>query len=217
MSGTTVLDLPAPAPRLGRGPTVLLTAASILALLFIAVAALPYFTLNEERFSVYWPKRWWLMLHISGGMAALLAGPVQLWLGLSNRRMDVHRRLGLAYMGAIGFSSIGAFYLAFNTDFGWLFGASLVALACTWLLTTGMAFVAARRFLFDQHKEWMIRSYVVTFAFVVFRIIFSVLQATAAEGTINEQLAFSGWTCWTIPLVITEAIIQGRKIRAAAQ
>ena len=33
MAGTTVLDTPAPTPRLGRGPTVLLTAASILALL----------------------------------------------------------------------------------------------------------------------------------------------------------------------------------------
>jgi hypothetical protein len=195
---------------------VLLGAASILALLFIAVAALPYFTLNEERFSVYWPKRWWLLLHISGGMAALLAGPVQLWLGLSDRRMDVHRRLGLLYMGAVGVSSVGAFYLAFNTDFGWLFGASLVALACAWLLTTGMAFVAARKFLFDQHKEWMIRSYVVTFAFVMFRIIFSVLQGPAV-GTLNEQLAFAGWTCWTVPLLLTEVIIQGRKIRAAAQ
>jgi hypothetical protein len=197
---------------------VLLATASVLALLFVAVAALPYFTLNEERFSVYWPKRWWLLLHISGGLAALLAGPVQLWLGLSDRKMNVHRQLGLVYMGAIGVSSIGAFYLAFNTDFGWLFGASLVGLACAWLLTTGLAFVAARKFLFDQHKEWMIRSYVVTFAFVTFRIVFSVLQGTAASGVaINEQLAFAGWTCWTIPLLITEVVIQGRKIRAAAQ
>jgi hypothetical protein len=64
----------------------------------------------------------------------------------------------------------------------------------------------------------MIRSYVVTFAFVTFRIVFSVLQGTAASGVaINEQLAFAGWTCWTIPLLITEVVIQGRKIRAAAQ
>jgi hypothetical protein len=33
-------------------------------------------------------------------------------------------------------------------------------------------------------------------------------------GTLNEQLAFASWAAWALPLVITEAVLQGRKILA---
>ena len=212
----TVVASPPQLRALGRGTTVALIVVSILAVAFLAIVAFPYFALNQEQFGVYWPRRGWLLLHITGGTAALLAGPVQLWLGLSDRRMDVHRRLGMAYMGAVATSAFAAFYLAFNTDFGWAFGAGLTGLAVAWLVTTGMAFLAARRFLFDQHKEWMIRSYVVTFAFVMFRIIFGIQQIPGVGvGTLQEQLATTIWTSWTVPLLLTEAVLQGRKILAA--
>lgn len=110
MNGTTVID-PSPSVRLGRGAIVALVTATIIAVAFVAIAAFPYFTLNQARFGPYWPRRGWLLLHITGGMAALLAGPVQLWLGLSDRRMDVHRRLGVAYMASVALSSTAAFYL----------------------------------------------------------------------------------------------------------
>lgn len=57
----------------------------------------------------------------------------------------------------------------------------------------------------------MIRSYVVTFAFVTFRALWSALQA-AAIGTRQEQLAASSWFCRALPLLITEAVLQGRRI-----
>src|SRR5688572_18817968 len=148
-----VVAAPQTARTLGRGTTLLLGVASIVAIVFIAAAALPYFALNQQQFAGYWPRRWWLLLHITGGIAALLAGPVQLWLGLSETRMHVHRRLGKAYIASVAVSSCAAFYLAFNTDFGWPFGAGLSSLAVAWLITTGMALLAARRYLFDQHKE----------------------------------------------------------------
>lgn len=78
-------------------------------------------------------------------------------------------------------------------------------------MTTGLAFVAIKRQLYDQHKEWMIRSYVVTFAFVTFRALQATLSA-ANVGTLPEQLAVASWFCWAVPLLITEAILQGRKI-----
>ena len=78
---------------------------------------------------------------------------------------------------------------------------------------TGLAFVAIKRQLYGQHKEWMIRSYVVTFAFVTFRALQGTLSA-AHVGTLPEQLAVSSWFCWAVPLLITEAILQGRKIVA---
>jgi hypothetical protein len=192
---------------------IFLGVAGMVALLFVAAAALPYYSLDVQRFGPYWPKRYWLLTHITGGVVALLVGPVQLWLGLRNRAIAWHRRLGVVYMSSIVISAIAAYYLATHTDFGWVFGAGLAALATAWLLTTGMALLAVQRALYDVHKEWMIRSYVVTFAFVTFRAM-QVSLAAAGVGTLQEQLALSSWFCWAVPLLVTEVILQGRKVLA---
>ena len=198
--------------RAAWGTAVLLGLAMFLGLGFVAGFALPYFTGGDE-LARYPDRQGWLIMHIGGGMIALLVGPGQLWLGHKNRRIDVHRKLGLVYMGAIAVSVTAAFYLATHTSLGWVFGAGLGGLAVAWIITTGLAFVAVRRGLLQQHQEWMIRSYVVTFAFVFFRILAGILQATGV-GSLPEQLAAASWFCWAAPLLITEAILQGRKIFA---
>jgi hypothetical protein len=212
MSTTTIDASTSRAPSY-RGVLIALLAVTLIALAFIAFVALPYFRLDEAQFRGYWPRRGWLLLHIGTGILALLTGPMQLWLGITNRRLHVHRRLGIAYMSSVAVSSATAFYLAFHTDFGVVFGAGLSTLAVAWLLTTGMAYAAVRRHLMDQHKEWMIRSYVVTTAFVTFRILFLILES-AGVGSLNERLAIASWFCWAVPLLLTEAWLQGRKILA---
>ena len=186
-----------------------LSLAGVAAMLFVAMAAVPYYLSASYGPPEYAPRRGWLMLHISGGVVAILTGPVQLWLGLGDRGMTWHRRMGIAYMAAVAVGALGAYYMAFNTDFGWLFGASLATLATAWTTTTAMAYLAIKKSLVEQHKEWMIRSYVLTFAFVIFRVVQPMLQNV---GTITEQLAAAGWLCWTIPLLATELVLQGRKI-----
>ena len=96
--------------------------------MFIVVAALPYRALlglqdaaqralQDFQFQ-YRPRRGWLLTHISAASIALLTGPVQLWLGLHNVKMDVHRRLGLVYLAAVAIGSVAAFGLALKTDGG---------------------------------------------------------------------------------------------------
>ena len=214
MAITLESQLPAASPaRTHRTALIVLSLVFLAGAVFIVVAALPYFALNETQFDRYWPRRWWLLAHISTGMLALLSGPFQLWLGISDQRPGLHRRLGYVYMTAITLSAATAYYLAFTTDLSVAFGSGLAGLATAWLITTGMAFTAIRRQLYDQHKEWMIRSYVVTTAFVAFRIIFPLLQ-TSGVGNVQEQLAMAAWGCWALPLLITEAVLQGRKILA---
>ena len=210
---TDVLDVPRPVVRSRRGTAVLLSLTALAAIVFVAAAALPYFLSSSYGPPEYAPRRGWLLLHIVGGIIALLTGPVQLWLGLSDRGMEWHRRMGIGYMIGVGLGSVGAFYMATHTDFGWIFGAGLFGLAVAWVATTTLAYLAIRRSLIDQHKEWMIRSYVVTFAFVTFRVIQPGLQA-AKIGTELEQLAVAAWACWAVPLLITELVIQGRKVLA---
>jgi len=210
---TDVLDISRPVVRSRRAVAVLLLLTAVTAILFVAGAALPYFLSSSFGPPEYAPRRGWLLMHIVGGMIALLTGPVQLWLGLADRGMAWHRRMGIGYMTGVAVGSFGAFYLSTHTDFGWVFGAGLFGLAVAWVTTTTLAYLAIKRSLTDQHKEWMIRSYVVTFAFVTFRVIQPVLQA-AQIGTPLEQLAMAAWACWAVPLLVTELVIQGRKVLA---
>jgi len=189
----------------------LLGVAGVAAAIFMLMFALPYFEMNPEKLAQYPGREAWIFLHIGTAAVALSLGPFALWMGLHRRRMAMHRRIGATYMIAIGISSIAAYYLALHTALGWVFGMGLTGLATAWITTTGLAYVSIRRRLIEQHKEWMIRSYVVTLAFVNFRILVGLLQG-AGVGTLNEQLTAASWFCWAVPLLITELILQGRKI-----
>jgi len=188
-----------------------LSIAALLSLGFFISVALPYLLLDPAALARYEPRRAWLLIHVAAGGVALLTGPVQLWLGIGNRAMHVHRRLGLVYVAAVGAGSVAAFYLATHTDLGWGFATGITGLGIAWVVATTLAIVAIRRGFIQQHREWMIRSYVMTFAFVTFRAMWAVLKA-ADVGTFNEQLAMSSWFCWAVPLFIFEAVLQGRRI-----
>jgi hypothetical protein len=194
---------------------VLLTLAVVVGAVFVIGFVLPYLSWNEQQFGLYWPKRGWLLLHIIGGMVGLLTGPFILWLGMKRQRMTLHRRLGKAYVVSMGLSSIAALYMSAHTDLGWVFGMGLAGLAIAWLITTSLALLSIRRRIVAQHQEWMIRSYVVTFGFVSFRICVGILQV-AGIGTVPERLTAASWFCWAFPLLITEAVLQGRKIRTVS-
>jgi uncharacterized membrane protein YozB (DUF420 family) len=211
---TTAALSPGRATGPGRGALTLIASALLIGVIFIGVAALPYYSPSGESLARYEPIGWVLLVHITTGMAALLVGPYQLWIGLARKSLPRHRLFGKIYMGAVVVSSVAAYTLALNTKGGWVFGSGLAGLATAWLITTGMAYAAIRRRLIEQHQEWMIRSYVVTFAFVFFRMMFTALQAAGA-GTLNEQLGAAAWFCWSLPLVVTEAFLQGRKVFAA--
>ena len=201
-----------PHPLLGGlGSRSAISLAALVALGFFVSVALPYLLLDPTVLARYGTRRGWLLVHVAAGGVALLTGPVQLWLGISGRAMHLHRRLGLAYVMAVGVGSLAAFYLAARTSLGWGFAAGITGLGIAWVLTTTLAIGAVRRGLIEQHKQWMIRSYVVTFAFVTFRATWAVLQA-AGVGTRSEQLAMCSWFCWALPLLIVEAVLHGRRI-----
>ena len=205
--------------RVSTGQTVWLSLVLLSALVFWAVIAFPYLIGTAEQMPLYETERGWIILHVALGTMALLTGPVQLWLGFTHRKMTLHRNLGKVYMVAVGLNALVALRLAATPSAGLVFGVGLAALAGVWLLTTGMAYVAIRRRHIAQHREWMIRSYVATFAFVFFRVIVGVMQA-AGIGTLVEALGIAAWLCWSVPLVVTEAVLQSRKAvgpeRAAA-
>jgi hypothetical protein len=189
----------------------LISAVALVALWFIHAFALKYLIPSDATFGIYEPRREWLIAHVACGTAALLLGPAQFWLALNRKYALWHRILGIGYVMSVGISSVAAIYLALNTDFGWIFGMGMTALALGWIITTGLAVIAICLCIVQQHKEWMIRSYTVTFAFVIFRAIVEVLDV-AGVGTTTERLTVASWLCWSVPLLIMESILQGRKM-----
>jgi uncharacterized membrane protein len=215
MDVSTVAALRPPRPVAGRRSLAIISLAALAAIGFFVSVALPYLALDPRVLTRYGPRVPWVLVHVAGGAIALLTGPVQLWLGINRRAMRVHRRLGIAYVASVGISSVAAFYLAAHTTLGWGFASGITGLGIAWIVTTTLAVAAIRRGLIEQHRDWMIRSYVVTFAFVTFRAAWLALQA-AGVGTRDEPLAMSSWFCWAAPLLVVETIQHGRRFRGAA-
>ncbi|AHG90208.1 Protein of unknown function DUF2306, membrane [Gemmatirosa kalamazoonensis] len=70
--------------------------------------------------------------------------------------------------------------------------AGLWGLTTAWVGATAIAFTSIRRGNIAQHREWMVRSYVLTVAFVAFRVTHRVVVA-AGIGTPDDQVAIAAW------------------------
>ena len=184
----------------------------ILAGKFILQDALPYFGFDEEGYGRFWRMRWPLIGHITGGLLALVLGPFQFWAGFRQRYLKAHRWMGRLYLAGILIGTISSVMLALTTGMAvsWIWALSLIVLAFAWISTAGMAFRFILLKRINLHKEWMVRNYVVTFAFVLDRWISS--QSFFPElGPFKETGPTLIWVCWVIPLFITEIIIQWNK------
>jgi len=93
----------------------------------------------------------------------------------------------------------------------------MLGLVLAWFITGGMAYFAIRKRNFIQHKEWMIRCYVVTSGFTVFRLIFKFVATIDNFPYWNEIGGVTAWACWSLPLLITEFFVQATKLRTIKQ
>jgi uncharacterized membrane protein len=181
-----------------------------LAIWFLNRDATQYLTLKAANFTpYYWPRRFGLLLHITGGFLALTVGLIQVWLGLTGRTTRLHRNLGRLYLLGVVVGSAGAFYLAvtFPPPPAPLYASGLWVLGIAWVTTTSRAYLAVRRGDIAAHRAWMIRSYVVTFGFVTLRVIQSALMAFGIANE-DDSVSVAAWLCWTVPLALTEIFLR---------
>jgi len=196
------------------GLALLLAVTAAAALWFVVQKALLYGSFDAAAYDTLWPRRFGLVAHLAGGIIAILTGVGQLWLGLTDRTAGLHRPLGRIYVGAVAIGAVGGLYLALTAGGGFAYAAGLTGLAVAWVVTTGMALLAIHRRALHQHREWMIRSYIVTFAFVTFRFFEYILSSlkVAPQDQIDSFMAFA---CWAVPLLLAEPLIQLHKVRHA--
>lgn len=170
-----------------------------------------YLELTPEALGKYLPVKWFLLLHITAGGGALVLGPLQFWSRLQ-RNTRLHRLVGYLYLLAILSSSICAVVLASTSAYtlGWAYAFSLQIWVSVWITTTFLAWWLAMKRRFKQHKDWMVRSYLVTLAFVVSGLILKMPWVEAlGDFTIVSPSFF--WLGWSAPLYLYEVIKVVRK------
>jgi uncharacterized membrane protein len=196
-----------------RGNFAVFGLPTVTALVFLYGFAMKYLTPQQDQYGIYWSRWVWVYVHVVAGAIALLVGPAQFWLGLNHRVAKLHRSMGILYVVAVVVGAASAYYLAAHNDFSWVFGLGLGSMATAWILTTALAMVSIVLRQVEQHREWMIRSYTVTFGFVIFRAIYEFLDMTEI-GTMVERMTAASWLAWTLPLFLTECVLQGSRIFA---
>jgi uncharacterized membrane protein len=108
-----------------------------------------------------------LIPHTLCGLIALLAGPVQFSSRFRQRHLKFHRVLGRIYVISVFIGALSGIALAAGRP--GLPGTSMQA--AVWIVCTTAAFITARNRQTAQHRQWMVRSYAVTFTFVSSRVL----------------------------------------------
>jgi uncharacterized membrane protein len=189
----------------------------VFAVYYVLNNAFRYFDFSSAAYRIdLKPFQLSLFIHIVGGILALLLGPLQFSDRLRKKLPRVHRTVGKVYLIAILISAPLAIYLGIAhvllASKDYVGGVGISSMGFAWLCTAAMAYVAIRNRNFVQHKEWMIRNYVITFGFVTIRLI---IELTMKNFTIEflQIRAIATWASWAFPLLITEFILQYPKLK----
>lgn len=151
-----------------------------------------------------------LTIHVISGIVALLAGLFQFVERIRATRLAFHRATGRVYIAACVLTAPTGLVLSVGTTAGpiaaWGFGiAALLFASFTWL---GLRAAIGRRF--DDHREWMLRSYAIMANAITLRLM---LPAAGFMG-IGFFTAYPiiAWLGWITNLLIAEYVIRRRRL-----
>lgn len=150
-----------------------------------------------------------VMVHALGGLAMLLLGGAALYIGWTKKAFKRHRWFGYGYLILGGTGAAAALVVSIQAPHPphSLYIAT-GTLAAVWLAVAAMAYRAARNKRFDSHREWMIRSYVLTWTFVGCRLaqLYNFYPWLGQEG-----VTAAIWVNWIVPLVICEIALRWKE------
>jgi uncharacterized membrane protein len=178
-------------------------------LYFLFKHAFPRLNFTQEAYGeYYWPRRFWLLTHVIFGIIATVTGPFQFVASIRNKHWVLHRNLGKIYLLSVFTAALTAIYLAFTSSITQWYSYGLVAGSAIWIYTGAMAYFYILNRRTKQHREMMIRNYVVTFFFIIFFGIYDLMIASGTDAYNTLMLSILPWACLFIPLALTEYFIQ---------
>ncbi len=160
----------APSPARSRSKTVIWISLGLTAL-FVFITSEVLLVTDYPMYHAYRLQviadRHLLIPHTFCGLIALLSGPIQFSSRFRQRHLKFHRVLGRTYVVSVFIAAATGVALA--TGRPGFPGTSMQAVA--WIVCTTAAFLTARNRQILQHRQWMARSYAVTFTFVSSRVL----------------------------------------------
>ena len=173
-----------------------------------------FLELTPEALGKYFNLKWFLIAHITAGGGALVLGLVQFWRKLRNYSWKTHRIIGFLYLLAILVSSICAVILAFTTayELNWAYAFALQIWVSVWISANFIAYYAAIKKKFKLHEEWMVRSYIVTLAFIISGLSFK-LPYVQSLGSFEDISPSLFWMGWAVPLYVYQVILSTKQKR----
>jgi uncharacterized membrane protein len=172
------------------------------------------FHYTPESFKAFWPDRILIRTHVVCAITMIFTGPFQFWTGLRMRYLTLHRWLGRIFLVSGTFVASSAMYLGLHPRTGGIvMGIGLSLNGLFWLAAAAMAYYAIRLRNVPQHKEWMIRTYVLACNGIVGDRILASIPILVRRIGIDAVNDSSGWLLWAAPLMIAEVAIQMNRLR----
>jgi uncharacterized membrane protein len=182
---------------------------------YLAIRTFEYFSFREdinfllvrEELIKQWPWKLSFYLHISGALVALAVGSVQFWPGMRMRYLRLHKMLGKLYALGIAIAAPAGLYMAVFARGGTFAQIGFVCMDLVWIYTTyrGVHAIMVEKNM-REHRDWITRSYAVTFAAVTLRLWVPVLSLGLAMTEV-EVLSLTPWLSWLPNLIVAELIL----------
>lgn len=145
--------------------------------------------------------------HVIGGGIALMTGAFQFFPKFRIKRITWHRFLGRIYVIACAWGGISGLGIALYATGGALAKVGFTSLALFWLYTTSMAYRTIKKGDVQAHREWMLRSFALTFAAVTLRLQLPFYMSVLTMDFYTAYRMVS-WSCWVPNLLLIEWFIQ---------
>jgi uncharacterized membrane protein len=146
-------------------------------------------------------------IHVFTGILALMAGFTQFSAGFLNNHRSLHRFIGRLYAILILFINFPAgMVLAVNANGLLPSRIAFTLLDCLWFAFTAKAVLAARQGRIKKHKQYMIRSYALTFSAITLRSWKIILANTVHPDALTLYM-IDAWMGFVPNLLIAEWLI----------
>ena len=166
----TTFPLPAPTAAHSRFKTILWIGLGF-ATLFVFITSEVLLVADYPMYHAYRLQvisdRHLLIPHTLAGILALLIGPINFSSRIREHHLQLHRVLGRIYVISVFIGAATGVALAAGRP--GLPGTAMQAAA--WIVCTTAALITARNRQIVQHRQWMARSYAITFTFVSSRVL----------------------------------------------
>jgi len=148
----------------------------------------------------------WLKAHVASAATVLLLGPLN-FVGLIRRRARrVHRWVGRIYIVGCLVCSASGMVIAFGSFAGPIATPGFASLGVCWAAANVQGWWSAMNGRFAEHREWMVRSFAMTFGAVLLRLYLPLSQLLHVPFV--EAYRAITFLAWVPNLFMTELYLQ---------